>query len=139
MVALLLIFGKNRLDEGKSEIRSSSILLITFPAAGSQLPATTSARLESWQAGPNSALAKVVAFTGVVAGNFATGESVPPVVTLQVSCLAGASSATQKSQHSKPRAISKALERQIFSTPVFLRVSESVQRRDLLGSPKTQN
>ena len=140
MVALLLIFGKNRLDEGKSEIRSSSILLITVPpTADREWPAKTPPSLEPGQEGLNSTLQWAIAFSDVVAGNFATGESVPPVVTLQVSCLAGASSATQKSQHSKPRAISKALGRQIFSTPVFLRVSESVQRRELLGSPKTQN
>ena len=107
--------------------------MITFPAAGSQLPATTSARLESWQAGPNSALAKVVAFTGVVAGNFATGESVPPAVTLLVSFLGGASTATQKSQHSKQGATSKASGPQIFSIPVFLTVSEPVPRRKWLG------
>jgi len=107
--------------------------LITFPAAGSQLPATTSARLESWQAGPNSALAKVVAFTGVVAGNFATGESVPPAVTLLVSFLGGASTATQKSQHSKQGATSKASGPQIFLIPVFLTVSEPVPQRKLFG------
>jgi hypothetical protein len=114
-------------------MRSSSILLITFPAAGSQLPATTSASLESWQAGPNSALAEVVAFSGVVAGNFATGESVPSAVTLLVSYLGGASTATQKSQHSKQGATSKESEPPIFSIAVFLTVSELVLRRKLLG------
>ena len=75
----------------------------------------------------------VVAFTGVVAGNFATGESVPPAVTLLVSSLGGASTATQKSQHSKQGATSKASGPQIFSIPVFLTVSEPVPRRKLLG------
>jgi len=107
--------------------------LITFPAAGSQLPATTSASLQSWQASPNSALVEVVAFTGLVAGNFATGESVPPAVTLLVSCLGGVSTATQKSQHSKQGATSKVSGSQIFSIPVFLTVSEPVLRRKLLG------
>jgi hypothetical protein len=107
--------------------------LITFPAAGSELPAITSACLESWQANPNSALPEVIAFTGVVAGNFATGESVPPAVTLLVSFLGGASTATQKSQHSKQGATSKASGPQIFSIPVFLTVSEPVPRGKLFG------
>ena len=113
--------------------------MITFPAAGSQLPATTSASAEFGLACHHSKLAEVVAFSGVVAGNFATGESVPPAVTLLVSCLGGASTATQKSQHSKQGAISKVSEPQIFLIPVFLTVSEPVLRRKLLGQPKTQD
>jgi hypothetical protein len=126
--------GRNQFDERKSEIRSSTILLINFSAAADrQLPATASTSLELWQASPYSALAEVVAFSGVVAGNFATGECVPPAVTLRASCLAGASTATQKSQHSKQRATSKASGPQIFSIRVFLTVSEPVPRRKLLG------
>ena len=121
-------------------MRSSSILLIIFPAAPDrEWSAKTPPSLEPGQEGLNSASQWAIAFSDVVAGNFATGESVPPAVTLQVSYLAGASTATQKSQHSKQRAISKASGPQIFSTPVFLTVFESVQPRELLGAPNTQN
>ncbi len=126
--------GRNQFDERKSEIRSSTIPLINFSAAADrEWPAKTPPSLEPGQEGLNLALQWAIAFSGVVAGNCATGESVPPAVTLRVSSLAGASTATQKSQHSKQGATSKASGPQIFSIRVFLTVSEPGPRRKLLG------
>ena len=77
-----------------------------------------------------------IAFTGSVAGNFVTGESVASAVTLPVSCFGTARAATPKIQHSKQQATSKTSGRDIVSIPLFLMVSWLVERREFLY-PKT--
>jgi hypothetical protein len=108
-------------------------------AADRELLTTTAVSFEPRQAAPNSALRSVVAFTGVLASNFVTGESVPQAVTLLVSCLGDSSAANEQSQHSKQQSTSKASLPHLFSIAIVLTISESVQCRELLGSRKTQD
>jgi hypothetical protein len=63
LVGLLLILVRNWVEERKSEIRSSSILLITFlVAADREFPATIAASLEPAEETPNSLVRSHLAF-----------------------------------------------------------------------------